>query len=185
MYDAKHADCPVKIRDAGPRYIAMCVEHQTIKRFAVHYDAGRAIAHVDEWCKKCVAMIAKKQYLTAEAMEAYAGQKLLGDDRFYAYDKNWRLTMGKRLQARTQDEAGIFNQSAGKTYTQGKAESQRAKTSARRTNDARNRNANATRKPSAVTTRKAKRTERAFKPDTNQLESVDAKTLNANVASKA
>lgn len=176
MYDTKHVDCPAKIRDAGQRYIAMCVEHQTIKRFSVHYDAGRAIAHVDEWCKSCVNMIAKKQYLTAEAMEAYAGTKLLGDDRFYAYDKNWRLTLGKRTSARTADQAGIFNQSAGKTYTQGKAEAQRAKTAKRATNPSR--------KPSAVTTRKAKRNE-ISKPDPNQAEVIDAKTFRKNVASKA
>lgn len=60
MLDSKHADCPKDARN-GARYIALCVEHKTIVRFAEHYPAGRAIAHVDEWCKECKAMIAKKQ----------------------------------------------------------------------------------------------------------------------------
>jgi hypothetical protein len=61
MLDTKHADAAkLKLPD-GARYIALCVEHKTAVRFAEHYPAGRAIAHVDEWCKDCQSMIAKKQ----------------------------------------------------------------------------------------------------------------------------
>ena len=60
MLDTKHADAPKESRN-GARYIALCVEHKFVVRFAEHYPAGRAIAHPDEWCKECKVMMAKRQ----------------------------------------------------------------------------------------------------------------------------
>lgn len=45
------------------RYAALCVEHKKVVFFAEHYPAGRAIAHPDEWCEKCIAMIAANKKL--------------------------------------------------------------------------------------------------------------------------
>lgn len=183
--DTKHADCPSEIREAGERYIALCVEHKSIKRFASHYDAGRAIAHVDEWCKKCINMIAKNQKLSAEAIAAYAAAELVGNDRIYAYDKRWTdnvnksAHVSKTITARQADSNGMFNQPAGVDYNTAQSRNALAKR-----NRVVQRKANAATKPSAVTTRVAKRKE-ITKPDPNQLDIVDAKTFRKNVASKA
>lgn len=166
MHDTKHKDSPKFLAD-GPRYIALCVEHKVMKRFDSHYEAGRAIAHVTEWCKPCVAMVKKNQKLSAEAIHAYSDAKLVGDDRFYAYDKRWHDNAKKVTQTRTVDSNGMFNQSKGVTYA------------TRQANNATQAKAKNARKPSAVTVRKAKRKE-ITKPDPNQLDIVDAKTFNKN-----
>jgi hypothetical protein len=59
--DLRHADAtPAVVKAAGgKRYAAMCVEHKSTVFFDEHYPAGRAIAHVDEWCKPCQVMISK------------------------------------------------------------------------------------------------------------------------------
>ena len=57
--DTRHAESDIPFNVKKGRYAARCVEHKTTVFFQEHYHAGRAIAHVDEWCKKCQGMIAK------------------------------------------------------------------------------------------------------------------------------
>ncbi len=56
MLDTKHPES--KLSQDGGRYAVTCDEHETRVRFEKHVDAGRALAHVDEWCEPCKAMIA-------------------------------------------------------------------------------------------------------------------------------
>jgi len=56
--DTRHPDSTIKFDAKKGRYVARCVEHNKNVFFQEHYHAGRAIAHVDEWCTKCIAMIA-------------------------------------------------------------------------------------------------------------------------------
>jgi hypothetical protein len=70
--DLRHADATPAVVSAakGKRYAAMCVEHKSTIFFDEHYPAGRAIAHVDEWCKQCQAMIAKGEKLAKSPTSA-------------------------------------------------------------------------------------------------------------------
>jgi hypothetical protein len=47
---------------SGGLYAVRCVEHGVIARFDRCRPAGRAIAHVDEWCGECRAMLVSTDY---------------------------------------------------------------------------------------------------------------------------
>lgn len=94
--DTKHADSDLKF-DASLRYAARCVEHNKVVRFKEHYFAGRAIAHVSEWCKRCQNMIAKgvkvsdKKAMVSGAESARDGRPdLRMASNNNAHGKRWR-----------------------------------------------------------------------------------------------
>lgn len=109
--DTMHKDSPLPYNARKGRYAARCVEHNATVFFTEHYPAGRAIAHVDEWCKRCITMIAAGKKLVNKArMNASAGNKLPDVDKrqstaethdgkkvvLSAYDKRWSNGKSKR-----------------------------------------------------------------------------------------
>ena len=118
--DTKHKDSEKETGlkfISGKRYAARCVEHKAVIRFDEHYPAGRAIAHVDEWCKRCIAMVAKgikvvnkKAMKTGPATAADNRPDLRMSNSNNAFDKRWRNGSTKRTpraeKQRTTDQVG-------------------------------------------------------------------------------
>jgi hypothetical protein len=116
--DTKHPDCETLTGlkfIKGKRYAFRCVEHKTVGRTDEHYVAGRAIAHVDEWCKRCQQMIAKgtklanKKAMITGAPSAKTGRgDLRQSSKNNAFDKRWTNGGNKRQpkkeQQRKQDQ---------------------------------------------------------------------------------
>lgn len=89
--DTKHTASTLPYNEKK-RYAARCVEHGKTVLFADHYDAGRAIAHVDEWCKKCVKLIAQgKRVKVASNVPPVNGQ---------AMDKQWNAKGASKPRTR-------------------------------------------------------------------------------------
>jgi hypothetical protein len=106
--DTKHADSTIEY-DAEKRYVAMCVEHNAVVTFKEHYFAGRAIAHVDEWCNECIKMIANgakvenKVAMNPADLNATLHNDLRMAQNNDAYDKRW--THKKNVKKTTQRKA--------------------------------------------------------------------------------
>ena len=153
--DTRHPDSDVKFNVKKGRYIAECVEHKTRVFFAEHYHAGRAIAHVDEWCNKCKAMIAagkkvvNKRDMSAPPNETKQDARMRINNN--AADKRWR-------NGNTRRNAATETQRKADTTTDDGADANGGmivngnRRSNKRTNLATKRNANAARKPSEVVT---------------------------------
>lgn len=153
--DTMHRDSDTQYNVKKGRYIAECVEHKTRVYFAEHYHAGRAIAHVDEWCKKCIVMIAagkkvvNKRDMSAPPNETKQDARMRVNNN--AADKRWRngntrrnaATETQRKADTTIDDGADAN---GGMIVNGK------RASSKRDNVTRKRNANAARKPSEVVT---------------------------------
>jgi hypothetical protein len=145
--DTKHKDSDLDMK--GGRYVAKCVEHNVIVRFAEHYPAGRAIAHPDEWCKKCQLLIkagkrlAAKDRMNPADLHAPIHNDLRMAVHNNAHDKKWRngpVNRDKKTEAnRTADEVGIY---VGNDRTKVKAN-----------NVVKAKRQRATRKPSEVSTK--------------------------------
>lgn len=144
--DTKHADSTIPF-SKDKRYRALCVEHKTQVAFAEHYPAGRAIAHPDEWCKKCQAMIAKgtklvnkKDMKTGPETAKEGRPDLRMVEHNNAHDKKWRNGKVKRDESkegeRKADQAGIYT----------------GKSKVKKENDAKAKKARNARKPGPVTT---------------------------------
>lgn len=95
--DLRHKDNDGVKAPKNQRYAARCVEHKKVVFFDEHYFAGRAIAHVNEWCPKCKAMQAKgtkivnKKAMVTGAASARTGRgDLRQSSKNSAYEKRWR-----------------------------------------------------------------------------------------------
>lgn len=117
MLDTKHKDSTIPFKPQT-RYVALCVEHKAKIAFAEHYPAGRAIAHVDEWCKRCQAMIKDGKRVVNKA-DMQTGPKTAANGRpdlrmanvNNAHDKKWRNGTTRNVAQETQrkaDESGIY-----------------------------------------------------------------------------
>lgn len=96
--DTKHAASTLPFNEKK-RYAARCVEHGKTVLFAEHYDAGRAIAHVDEWCPRCRKLIAQgKRVKVASSVPPVNGQ---------AMDKEWNAPGAKSTRTRKVQPASI------------------------------------------------------------------------------
>lgn len=117
--DTRHADSDIPFDAKKGRYAARCVEHNKVVHFTEHYPAGRAIAHVDEWCAKCQRMIASgKRIVNKRGM--VSGKESAKDGRDdlrmsahnNAHDKRWRNGSARRsMKAEAQrnaDEEHIY-----------------------------------------------------------------------------
>jgi hypothetical protein len=148
--DTKHKDSTLS--SDGGRYVAKCVEHDVLIRFDEHYPAGRAIAHVDEWCKECKKMLAKGIKLAnKKAMNPEVnsdGKVVIKENNIdgrmamvnNAFDKRWRNGRNrdeKTERQRNVDQDGIYTGS----------------NPVKTANNARKQTAKRTRKPSAVSSR--------------------------------
>lgn len=116
--DTKHADSDLPFI-AEKRYAARCVEHNKVVRFKEHYFAGRAIAHVDEWCPRCKTLKAKGKRVSNKlgmktgpetARENHPDFRMAENNN--AHDKRWRNGNTKRTAKteaqRVNDQEGIY-----------------------------------------------------------------------------
>lgn len=140
--NTKHAASTIAFKPKT-RYVAECVEHKTRVSFSEHYAAGRAIAHVNEWCKKCQAMIKdgrkvvnKSAMKTGPETAANGRPDLRMASENNAHDKNWRNRNKESETQRVNDQPLIYD-------------------AAKRANDVRNTKAKRARRASKVTTKVA------------------------------
>lgn len=166
--DTRHKDSDVAYNAKKGRYIAECVEHKTRVYFDSNYHAGRAIAHVDEWCKKCVAMAAAGRRVVNKRDMSAPPNETRGDARMRANnnaaDKRWR-NGNTRRNAQTETQRKHDTKTSDGADANGGMIVNGNRRSNKRQNLATKRNANATRKPSEVVTTPAPEVEPVSEPE--------------------
>lgn len=116
--DTKHPDSSMPYNPEF-RYVVQCVEHNESMSFKEHYFAGRAIAHVDEWCKACQKMLQNKQKVENQKtmnpadLHAAVHNDLRMASHNNAYDKRWThkpLSKGRvKTTQRTADQKAVYD----------------------------------------------------------------------------
>jgi len=122
--DTKHPESEIKFDAKRGRYAARCVEHKSVAYFSEHYPAGRAIAHVDEWCKKCRIMLAEGKRYTAPKTRMLSGEVTakenhadMRDTRINSSpDKRWR-ERGRKRNVKAEVNRSVKTDSVIGVYT--------------------------------------------------------------------